>query len=180
MNNRTFQTVESEKLTPKFYMNNSCAFLKGGTGVLYLFLKTLFFVLGGGMFFHIFNFINFFENLVIKLSYGMKEQPLKPSEHTQGQVWTQTFVCYFLFSKKLTLESFRGSGDQQLFFPPCLMTDLASNNLCSTGTWYKMITTLCGFLGRGCWTNSMLDIGTQSLHCCIGVSLSFHWCFRHI
>ena len=72
----------------------------------------------------------------------MKERPRQPSEHAKGQVWTQTFICNFKFST----------------------TDLASNPLCSPGTWNKMITTLCGFLGRGCRTTSMLDAGTQSLH----------------
>ena len=42
-----------------------------------------------------------------------------------------------------------------------------------------MNATFLGFLA-GAGTTSMLDVGTQSLHCHIGVLLSFYWCFRHV
>ena len=55
----------------------------------------------------------------------------------QGQVWIGPKHSY--------ATSLCGYGDQQLVLQPCSTTDLA---LCSPGTRYKMITSLCGFLGR--------------------------------
>ena len=96
-NNRTFLTVEPEKLTIKNCKNNSCRFLGAGADIWFIFLKfikqDIFFVCA-----NCFYIINSFKKMLnFETKFCSKTVLDKWTRYSQGQVWTRTFICIFYF-----------------------------------------------------------------------------------